>query len=123
MAKTVLIADDDKLTREGLATMLRSGGHSVAEAEDGQQALEMITERKPDLLITDIHMPNLDGLELVRRIRETDDLSSLPVIVLTNDDNATSINEALAAGVTVYLSKANLGPEALSQQILLALGQ
>lgn len=122
MTKTVLIVDDDKLTREGLATMLRSSGHSVIEAEDGEQALEMIGQRLPDLLITDIRMPNMDGVTLVEQVRTADQLKGLPIIVLTNDDTAQTINRALAAGVTVYLSKANLGPESLSQQILLALG-
>lgn len=121
--KTVLITDDDKLTREGLATMLRSRGHNVIEAEDGQQAFELLsTETKPDLVISDVRMPNMDGIELVAKIRHSDDLHQLPVIILTNDDSAVTLNRALAAGVTVYLSKTNLGPEELSAQILIALG-
>lgn len=122
MTKTVLIADDDKLTREGLATMLRSAGHSVIEAEDGQQAYEMIQERQPDLLISDVRMPNMDGISLVEHIRQNPTVQHVPIIVLTNDDAAYTVNRALAAGVTVYLSKSNLGPEELSQQVLLALG-
>lgn len=122
MTKTVLIADDDKLTREGLATMLRSAGHSVIEAEDGQQAYEMIQERQPDLLISDVRMPNMDGISLVEHIRKDPAVQGIPVIVLTNDDAAYTVNRALAAGVTVYLSKSNLGPEELSRQVLLALG-
>lgn len=122
MSKTVLIADDDKLTREGLATMLRSSGHSVIEAEDGRQALELIDEKVPDLVISDVRMPNMDGVELVEKIRHTPEIQNLPVIVLTNDDSATTLNRALSAGVTVYLSKTNLGPEELTRQILVALG-
>lgn len=122
MAKTVLIVDDDKLTREGLATMLRSSGHSVIEAEDGEQGLEMLKERTPDLVITDVRMPNMDGVTMVQQIRVDESTKNVPIIVLTNDDTAETINRALATGVTVYLSKANLGPEALSQQVLLALG-
>lgn len=121
--KTVLITDDDKLTREGLATMLRSRGHRVIEAEDGQQALELLTGgAAPDLVISDVRMPNMDGVELVEKIRHTEGLSQLPVIILTNDESAVTLNRALAAGVTVYLSKTNLGPEELSAQILIALG-
>jgi two-component system chemotaxis response regulator CheY len=123
MTKTVLIVEDDKLTREGLATMLRIANHSVIEAEDGEQALEVLASKVPDLIITDIHMPNMDGLAMVERIRADPGLSALPVIILTNDDTTMTVNRALASGVTVYLSKANLAPEALSQQILIALGE
>lgn len=122
MTKTVLIVDDDKLTREGLSTMLRSAGHNVIEAEDGEQALDMLKQRMPDLVITDVHMPNMDGVTLVDTIRKNPSTKDVPVIILTNDDTAETLNSALAAGVTVYLAKANLGPEALSQQILVALG-
>ena len=123
MTKTVLIVEDDKLTREGLATMLRIANHSVIDAEDGEQALEVLASKVPDLIITDIHMPNMDGLAMVERIRADPGLSALPVIILTNDDTTMTVNRALASGVTVYLSKANLAPEALSQQILIALGE
>jgi two-component system chemotaxis response regulator CheY len=86
MGKTVLITDDDKLTREGLATMLRGSGHSVIEAEDGEQALEMLNQRRPDLLISDVRMPNMDGVTLVENIRASESLKDLPIIILTNDD-------------------------------------
>lgn len=122
MSKTVLISDDDKLTREGLSTMLRAAGHSVVEAEDGEQALEMLKQRMPDLVITDVHMPNMDGITLVGKIHEDDATKHIPVIILSNDDSTDTLNGALSAGATVYLAKANLGPEELSQQILLALG-
>lgn len=122
MSKKILTVDDDKLLRESLSAMLRSAGHQVYEAADGQQGLAMALAEHPDLIISDIRMPELDGMSMVERIREDEWGKQVPVIILTNDETTDAINEALQSGVTVYLSKTNLDPETLGQQVGVALG-
>lgn len=122
MSKKILTVDDDKLLRESLSAMLRSAGHQVYEAADGQQGLAIALAEHPDLIISDIRMPELDGMAMVERIREDEWGKQVPVIILTNDETTDAINEALQSGVTVYLSKTNLDPETLGQQVGVALG-
>jgi CheY-like chemotaxis protein len=122
MAKKILIVEDDKLFREGMGAMLRGEGHEVTEASDGKKGLATALAQQPDLIITDIRMPEMDGLEMVGALREDEWGKTVPIIVLSNDETTDAINHALQSGVTVYLSKVNLDPETLHQQIVMALG-
>jgi CheY-like chemotaxis protein len=122
MPKKILTVEDDKLLRESLAAMLRTQGHEVLEAVDGQEGLNVALAEHPDLVITDVRMPNMLGTEMVSKLREDDWGKQVPVIILSNDETTGAINQALQSGVTVYLSKPELDPETLSQQISVALG-
>jgi CheY-like chemotaxis protein len=122
MAKKILIVDDDKLFLESLAAMLRNSGHSVIQAADGKQGFDFALETHPDLVITDIRMPVKTGLEMVDDLRNDTWGKEVPIIILSNDETTDAINNALESGVTVYLSKVNLDPDTLGQQILIALG-
>lgn len=122
MAKTILIVDDDKLIRESLGAMLRADGHAVLEAVDGEEGLKVALDQHPDLVITDIRMPVKDGLGMVDDIRADARGKDLPIIILTNDEATETLNHALQDGVTIYLSKVNLAPDDLRQQITAALG-
>jgi CheY-like chemotaxis protein len=122
MTKNILIADDDKLILESMSAMLKNAGHQVIEAQDGKQALELALQNHPDLIITDVHMPVLDGLTMVETLRQDQWGRDVPVVILSNDETTGTINQALTSGVTVYLSKVNLDPESLTQQILVGLG-
>lgn len=121
MAKKILVVDDDKLIRESLAAMLRNQGHVVVEAADGQEGIKVAEKERPDLVITDIRMPVLDGSEMIKQLRSQDYGSHLPIIVLSNDETTNTINVTLAAGVTTYLSKSTLQPETLAEQVTDAL--
>jgi two-component system chemotaxis response regulator CheY len=121
MSKTILVVDDDKLIREGLGALLKGAGQNVLEAKDGKEGLEAAKTGHPDLIVTDLRMPNMSGQEMIDAIREDGSIKSTPIVVLTNDETSDSVNQALQAGVTVYLAK-NLDPESLTQQILQAAG-
>ena len=84
MAKTVLVVDDDPHIRQLLAFALEKAGLSVCEAADGEAALAAVAEETPDLVILDINMPKLDGLEVCRRIRAAGDL---PILFLSSRDD------------------------------------
>lgn len=83
MAFTVLIADDEPHIRRVAEFAIKSIGCTVVLAADGQQAWELIKAEPPDILISDVQMPNIDGVELVRRVRTTPGLEGLPIIMLT----------------------------------------
>jgi signal transduction histidine kinase/CheY-like chemotaxis protein len=100
----VLVADDNADMRRHLATVLGSRW-DVVEAGDGRQALELARRRRPDLLITDVMMPELDGFELIAAIRADAGLASLPVIMLSARAGPEAVGGGLAAGADNYLVK------------------
>src|ERR1044071_2540962 len=83
MAPHVLVADDDAWILRMVSTVLEKRGYSVETALDGEDALQRALARTPDLLITDVMMPRMDGWSLVRRLRSHEGLALLPVIFLT----------------------------------------
>ncbi len=117
----VLIVDDDSLIRQTLAATLRARGLDVEEAENGKEGLKQALKTAPDLVITDVRMPEMDGVEMAEELRKDPKGRDVPIIILTNDEQAETLNEALEAGVTVYLSKSNVDGDVLPDQIIAAL--
>jgi two-component system chemotaxis response regulator CheY len=106
MDMKILVADDMEAVRTSVCALFQHFGFAnIVEAGDGCQALDIIKSNKIDLLITDLDMPNMDGIELVRAIRSDDSLKTLPVLFLTADAEKNSIAEAAQAGVDDYLLK------------------
>ncbi|PYX55107.1 MAG: hypothetical protein DMG76_19230 [Acidobacteria bacterium] len=79
----ILIAEDNPVNRELLRELLEIRGHTVAEACDGEEALRVIEQTQPDLVLLDIGMPLLDGFGVIRKIRENPRFASMPVVALT----------------------------------------
>jgi len=100
----VLLADDSKVVRVKTGRLLEKQGWQVLLAEDGQAALQAMETQAPDLLITDVEMPGLDGFELTRRLRAHPRFGRLPVIMITSSDTRHRA-EANAAGVNLLLGK------------------
>jgi CheY-like chemotaxis protein len=123
MSKTVLIVDDDKMVRQTLADALAAKGFTIELASNGREGLKKATESHVDLVLTDVRMPEMDGLEMVEEIRKDDRGKNLPIVILSVDEQTTTINQALQSGVTVYLSKATFDTdaEAIASQIEVAL--
>lgn len=122
MSKTVLLVDDDKLVRESLARVLTDKGLNVYQANNGKEGLEKALSGDVDLVVTDVVMPEVDGLSMLASIRDDSKGRELPAIILSNDEQTETLNEAIQAGVTTYLSKATFNAEELSNQIIIALG-
>ena len=99
----VLVADDEASARTGLANLLRDEGFDVTLAEDGQRALARVQEIAPDVLVTDLRMPGLDGLELLRRAREVD--PEIVVILATAFADVETAVRAMHEGAEHYLTK------------------
>lgn len=102
---TILIVDDDELVRKSSSLVISRLGYQVLEAEDGYEALEIITVTQPDLIILDIAMPVMDGLELLRRLRSHPDTQAIPVILFTARSGTKDEIEGLELGADDYLSK------------------
>lgn len=93
--KTILIVDDDKDLREILLTKLNSLGFKVAEASDGQSGIKKAKEIKPDLILLDVRMPVMSGIETLAAIKKDPDLANLKVVFLTNLGEAEEQNSWL----------------------------
>ena len=99
----ILVVDDDRAVRESLRRSLSFNGYTVDLAEDGVEALEAITNDRPDAVILDVMMPRMDGLEVCRQLRSTGD--DLPILVLTARDSVSERVGGLDAGADDYLPK------------------
>ena len=103
--KTILVADDESHILNVVSLKLRNAGYRVVCARDGQEALELATQERPDLLITDYHMPHLSGLELCQRMRQEPVTSSIPAIMLTARGYHLEPQELDQSGILQMLSK------------------
>ncbi len=101
----ILIAEDNAVNRELLRELLEMRGHTVAEACDGEEALRMIERTQPDLLLLDIGMPLLDGFGVMRKIRESPQFASLPVVAVTAYAMQGDREKILSSKFDGYLSK------------------
>ncbi|MHB0938385.1 MAG: hybrid sensor histidine kinase/response regulator [Armatimonadota bacterium] len=102
---TIFIAEDDAATRTTITRHLEHDDHTVVSAGDGVQALEMIRESPPDLILLDIYMPGMDGRRVLESIRADEKLRHLPVIVITTDHEFSTIVECISLGADDYLVK------------------
>ena len=102
---TLLVVDDNELNRDMLSRRLQRRGYEVATAEDGAVALEMIEQRRFDVVLLDVMMPGIDGFEVLRRVRKTHPPTELPIIMATAKDDREDIVEALKLGANDYVTK------------------
>jgi CheY-like chemotaxis protein len=103
--KTVLIAEDNPTNRELLRELLEMRGYIVSEACNGQEALAMVEQATPDILLLDIGMPLLDGFAVVRKLRENPRFTSLPVVAVTAYAMQGDREKIMNSGFDGYLSK------------------
>src|SRR5580658_7936435 len=111
-AVRILVVDDERQITRVLRSSLESHGYEVAIAQDGLEALRSFEKAAPDLVITDLSMPNMDGVELTQAIRR---LGDTPIIVLSVRDQDQSKVDALDAGADDYMTKPFSTPELLAR--------
>lgn len=117
MPKKVLVVEDDEKMRKMLVDAFDAAGFKTAQAGDGQEGLKLALEFKPDSIVTDLMMPVVDGLTMIRKLREDEWGKNVPVTVLTNSDQAGSVADALEKGVTKYMVKSDLSIEDIVNRI------
>lgn len=110
MSKVVLLVEDNDFIRNMYQLKLAKADLTVIEAVDGRMALERITDQKPDLVLLDLMMPNVGGLEVLRDLKKQGMLPDLPVIVLTNVMDPQTIDQAKKLGAKDYIVKTDLTP-------------
>lgn len=103
--KTIITVDDASTIRKMVGFTLKSAGHNVLEAADGADAFEALKQRSVDLVITDVNMPNMNGIELTRKLRALPNFRSVPIILLTTETDPAKKNEGRAAGATGWIVK------------------
>jgi len=105
MAKTVLIVDDSESIREVVKFTLTNEGYDVLVGVDGKDATKFLDGRLIDLVITDLHMPEMNGIELIKEIRLQDLYKRIPILFLTTESQAEKKQEAKDAGATGWIVK------------------
>jgi chemotaxis protein histidine kinase CheA/ActR/RegA family two-component response regulator len=111
----VLVVDDAWSVRRSMQQLLEDAGYDVATAADGFEALERLRAKVPAVVLTDLEMPNLNGLELTRRMQEIPQWAAIPVVMITSRTSAKHRDEGLKAGVDVYLTKPYQDADLLAQ--------
>ena len=121
MSAQLLIVDDSTSMRQMVAFALTSGGYGVHEAEDGQAALDLARTRRFDAVVTDVNMPVMDGITLIRELRQLPAYKFIPILMLTTESAGDKKLEGKAAGATGWLVKP-FDPEQLLATVRKVLG-
>ena len=113
----VLIVEDDALLRKAYKTKLTLEGFEVAEAADGVMGIEQVKTWKPDVVLLDILMPNVDGIEVLRRLEPKKNYPGMRIIVFSNWSIPEKVEQALALGAEKYLVKSTISPNDMIQTL------
>ena len=105
MKKVILIADDSPSIRKFVSFALSASGYEIVSAGDGMEALEKLPKEHVNLIITDLNMPNLDGFELIKSIRSSQEFKEIPIIILSSLSGKEEIEKGINIGANSYLIK------------------
>lgn len=114
--KNILIVDDCKTTRKLLSYLLKEAKLNITLAENGFDALEKLARNAIDIVLTDMNMPQMDGIELIRSMKEDDSYKNIPIVMLTTEADESERNRGLEVGASSYLTKP-VGKEQLMAEI------
>lgn len=115
--KMVVVVEDNASLRMMLCEKLRKENYKVTEAENGEEALDMVVRHKPDLVILDVILPRMTGFEVLEKIRHISEVKDVPVMLLTNLESMENVERALRLGATNYLVKADYSLEEITQKV------
>ena len=105
MGKSIMTVDDSPSIRQMVSFTLKNAGYDVVEAEDGVDALNKLQSQIVNMVITDLNMPNMDGIELIKKLRANPDYKFAPIIMLTTESQQEKKGEGKAAGATGWIVK------------------
>lgn len=105
MAKVILTVDDSASVRQMVSFTLKNEGYEIMEAEDGVDALAKLETKSADMVLTDLNMPNMDGIELIKQLRANPDYKFIPIIFLTTESQSEKKQEGKKAGATGWIVK------------------
>ncbi|TYQ30709.1 PleD family two-component system response regulator [Pseudanabaena sp. UWO310] len=102
---TILVVEDTPSEQDLIVSYLDEGGYNVVTATNGQEALKKIGDKKPNVVITDLVMPGMSGLELCRSLKKNDDTKDIPVVACTSKDQELDRLWGMKQGIAIYLTK------------------
>ena len=121
--KRIIVIEDNVMAASLYQAALTREGYGVEVASDGEAGLAAIARAKPDLVLLDLMLPKVDGSEVLRRIRATPDLATVPVIITSNAYTAQRLEDLRQAGATQIMMKASLSPKELTRVVRQTLEQ
>lgn len=122
-AKKIMIVEDDVFIRDIYQVKFSQEGFDVITAEDGVKALEMLKDVTPDIILLDIIMPYMNGMEVLKKIKSDDKLKNIPVIMLTNISEKEKVDEGMNLGIADYLIKSHFTPSEVLAKVNSLLNQ
>jgi len=117
MMKKILLVEDDPFLIEIYSTKLKEAGFQVDTAEDGDTALRKVKENLPELMLLDVVLPNFNGWEILRKIKEDKEIKSVKVVILSNLGEKEEIEKGINLGATKYLVKAHYTPSEVITEV------
>lgn len=115
--KKILLVEDEPFLIDIYTTKLKKAGFGVSVARDGDSALRVVKEEKPELVLLDIVLPHIDGWEILRKIKSNKELKEVKIIVLSNLGQKQEVEKGLKLGATKYLIKAHYTPTEIIEEI------
>lgn len=123
MAKKILFIEDDEGFYNIFSVPLKMKGYDIVRVSEGNSAVEKIITEKPDLVLLDIVLPGISGIDILKELREREETQSVVVIMLTNFGSDENISRAMEYGANDYLMKYNIVPSELPDKIAVFLGE
>jgi two-component system, OmpR family, alkaline phosphatase synthesis response regulator PhoP len=105
--KVILLIEDDRALQSAVAEILEQGGFETVSAFDGEEGLKKLSEIEPDLILLDIILPRLNGYEVLAEIKKDEAKKDIPVLILTNLEQADNVQKALDLGATTFMVKSD----------------
>jgi DNA-binding response OmpR family regulator len=115
--KTILLVEDDPFLIDIYSEKFKKAGFEVEAAADGEVILKKIREQKPDLIVLDLVLPHIDGWEILRQIKEDNNLNKIPVVLFSNLGQRADIDKGLKLGAIKYLIKSQYTPSEVVEEI------
>src|SRR5207249_10608828 len=115
--KRILLVEDDRFLRRACEASLRQHGLTVTTAADGEEGLRLARSERPDLVLLDMLMPKLSGLEVLRALRSDDATRDMPVLILSNSSREQDVAEVTTLGISGYFVKSNLSLQELGELV------
>jgi CheY-like chemotaxis protein len=123
MAKKILIIEDEIILLELLKKKLTGEGYDVLTAMDGIEGLEKMKENRPDLILLDIVMPRMGGIEVMEEMQKSDELTNIPIIVISNSGQPVEIDKAQRLGACDWLVKTEFDPQSVVEKVFDQIGK
>jgi CheY-like chemotaxis protein len=123
MAKKILIIEDEEIINELLAKKLTREGYEVFITRNGNEGMAAIKKEKPDLILLDIVMPEMDGFEVMEQIQKNEDIKNIPIIIISNSGQPVELEKAKKLGARDWLIKTEFDPQEVVDKIAKQIGK